>query len=92
MENNYDYVKIKSQIGEIRMRKAFAIKNAGCFVLCGSLIGTCLVHNPSVATSSVLGVDLLLATYYGVRSYLYQRKINYLYEESNKIKYKKYTE
>lgn len=91
MVNNYEYAKIESQIGEIRIRKAFALKNAGCFVLCGSFIGTCLVQNPSVATSCVLGADLLLTTYYGIRTYIYQRKINHLNEESNKIKCKLYT-
>lgn len=92
MANNYEYAKIKSQIGEIRIRKAFALKNAGCFALCGSFIGSCFIQNPSVATSSILGIDVLFATYYGVRTYMYQRKINKLNEESNKIKCKLYTE
>lgn len=91
MNNNYEYAKVKSQIGTIRIRQAHALKNAGCFVLCGSFIGTCFVQNPSIATSCVLGADLFLVTYYGIRSYMYQRKINHLNEESNKIKCKLYT-
>lgn len=90
MNNNYEYQKLNSQIGEIRMRRAFALKNTGCFVLCGSFIGTCLINNPSIPAASVLGIDLSVATYYGIRSYLYQRKINNLKEELKKVKKKDY--
>lgn len=91
MNNNYEYKKLNSQIGEIRMRQAFTLKNTGCFVLCGSFIGTCLINNPSIATASVLGIDLSIATYYGVRSYLYQRKIHNLNNELDKVKKKTYS-
>lgn len=60
MSNEYECTKINAKIGEIRMRQVFALKNTSCFVLCGTFIGTCLIENPTVATSTVLGADYLL--------------------------------
>jgi len=88
MDNNYEYTKINTKIGEIKLRKAFALKNTGCFTLCGTFIGTCLINNPTLPTAIVLGADVLLTTYYGIKICIYQRKINDLNEEKNKIKSK----
>lgn len=91
MKNNYEYKEINTQIGKIRMRQALALKNTGCFVLCGTFIGACFVDNPTTATAFILGADFLTASYYGVKSYLYQRQINILNEEKEKIKRKIYS-
>ena len=91
MKNNYKYKEINTQIGKIRMRQALALKNTGCFILCGTFIGTCLVDNPSTTTTFILGVDIITASYYGVKTYLYQRQINSLNEAKEKIKKKIYS-
>lgn len=91
MEQNYEYKQINAKIGKIRMRQALTLKNTGCFVLCGPLIVPCLISNPSIATASVLGFDIFVTTYYGIRSYMYQKEIENLREGKTKIKQKQYS-
>ena len=89
--NNYRlYARIDTVIGEVRINRACAIKNAICYTICGGLIGAYTIYNPSSSLYMILGGDFIVTTIYGVKSYLYTKDLTYLNKEKAKIKEKSY--